>query len=56
MNITSAQYFEFKGEKISIISTIDGVSKHVPIDTDNTDYQAILYFTQKAAYEIQAAE
>jgi len=56
MNITSAQYFEFKGEKISIISTIDGVSKHVPIDTDNTDYQAILEWAKEDGNEIQAAE
>ena len=56
MDITSAQYFEFKGERISIISTIDGVSKHVPIDTDNTDYQAILVCEQEAAYEIAAAD
>jgi len=56
MNITSAQYFEFKGEKISIISTIDGVSKHVPIDTDNIDYQAILEWAKEDGNEIQAAE
>lgn len=56
MNITSAQYFEFKGEKISIISTIDGVSKHVPIDTDNTDYAAILEWAKEDGNEIQAAE
>ena len=56
MDITSAQYFEFKGEKISIIATIDGVSKHVPIDTDNTDYAAILEWAEEDGNEIQAAE
>ena len=56
MNITSAKYFEFKGEKINIIATIDGVSKHVPIDTDNTDYAAILEWAKEDGNEIQAAD
>jgi hypothetical protein len=56
MNITSAQYLEFKGENISIIATINGVSKHVPLDQDNTDYQAVLAWAKEDGNEIQAAE
>tara|TARA_Y100000996_G_C22206783_1_gene513707 strand:+ start:293 stop:463 length:171 start_codon:yes stop_codon:yes gene_type:complete len=56
MNITSAQYFEFKSEKISIIATIDGISKHVPIDTDNTDYAAILEWAKEDGNTIKEAD
>ena len=54
MNITSAKYFELKGERRGIISTIDGVSKHVPIDTNNTEYAEIL--KQVEAGELTIAE
>ena len=56
MDITSAKYFEFKGEKISIIATIDRVEMHVPIDTDNTHYEAILEWAKKDGNTIQEAD
>ncbi len=58
MNITSAQYvihFNIPEDK-NIKAVIDGVEKWVPIDNDNSHYQAIFFFKQKTAYEIQAAE
>ena len=42
MNITSAQYFSFGGENVSIKATIDGTEMFVPLDPDNRHYQAIL--------------
>ena len=54
MNITSAQYIEIKGERSCIMATIDGVAKHVPIDTNNTDYAEIL--KQVAAGDLTIAE
>ena len=41
MNITSAQYIEFSGDK-SIKAVIDGVTTFVPISDDNRHYAAIL--------------
>jgi len=43
MNITSAKYQQgFIGsENVSIKATINGQVCYVPINTDNTDYQAI---------------
>jgi len=39
--ITSAKYIEAFGENNTIQAVIDGVTKCVPLDPDNTDYQAI---------------
>ena len=42
-NVTSAQYFrDFNGDNVSITAIINGQEWSVPMDTDNTDYQAIL--------------
>lgn len=42
-NVTSAQYFQdFNGDNVSITAIINGQEWSVPMDTDNTDYQAIL--------------
>jgi len=42
MNIESAKYFSFQGnDKASIIATISGKNLSVPIDENNSDYQAI---------------
>jgi hypothetical protein len=42
MTVTSAQYIVNEyGENITINATIDGKGLIVPIDTANTDYQAI---------------
>jgi len=62
MNIDSAQYVNlYMGDTLiaendSIIATIDGQKMAVPKDPANRHYAAILLCTQKAAYEIQAAE
>ena len=40
--ITSAKYIEAFGENNTIQAVIDGVTKCVPIDLANSDYQAIL--------------
>ena len=45
MNITLAKYIENEfnlGTNNQIKATIDGQEMYVPIDPDNTDYQAIL--------------
>ena len=42
MNIESAKYFSFQGnDKASIIATINGKNLSVPIDENNSDFQAI---------------
>jgi len=58
MKITSAQYISshITGENDSITVVVNGITMSVPLDPDNTDYQAVFLFKQKAAYEIQAAE
>ena len=57
MNITSAQYVKNLQDKVNHIkATIDGNLTFVPLDPDNTDYQAILDWEKKAGNEIQAAE
>lgn len=58
MNITSAQYvihFNIPEDK-NIKAVIDGVEKWVPIDNDNSHYQAILAWAEEDGNEIQAAE
>ena len=58
MNITSAQYvihFNIPEDK-NIKAVIDGVEKWVPIDNDNSHYQAILEWAEEDGNEIQAAE
>ena len=47
MNITSAQYFSFGGENVSIKATIDGQTMSVPLDPNNRHYQAILEWVAK---------
>ena len=42
MNITKAKYFQHDGRNTSIQATINGKDVCVPLDEDNTDYQAIL--------------
>ena len=43
-NITSVQYYRDidDTENVGVIAVIDGVTMNVPLDTDNTHYQAIL--------------
>ena len=57
MNITSAQYAKNLQDTINHIkANINGNLTFVPLDPNNTDYQAILEWTQEAGNEIQAAE
>ena len=58
MNITSAQYvihFNLPEDK-NIKAVIDGVEMWVPIDNDNSHYQAILAWAEEDGNEIQEAE
>ena len=42
MNITSARYlYSINNEKKNIEIVVDGITKSVPMDEANTDYQAI---------------
>ena len=42
INITKAKYFKNSdGKNVSVNVTMDGKDMSVPMDTDNTDYQAI---------------
>ena len=57
MNITSAQYAKNLQDTINHIkANINGNLTFVPLDPNNTDYQAILEWTQEAGNEIQAAD
>ena len=42
LTITKAKYFKNSdGKNVSVNVTMDGKNMSVPMDTDNTDYQAI---------------
>ena len=41
MEISSAKFESFEGENVCITAVINGKTYLVPIDTDNTHYQAI---------------
>jgi hypothetical protein len=59
MNITSAQYVaDIRTGENSCINIVlaDNTLMSVPLDPDNTDYQAILAWAEKDGNEIQAAE
>jgi len=58
MNITSAQYTTsiLSGERDSITVVSNGIRMSVPLDPDNTDYQAVLAWAEEDGNEIQAAE
>jgi hypothetical protein len=47
MEVTSAKYQAFEGENVSITAVINGKTYLVPIDTNNTDYQAIQEWVAK---------
>jgi len=42
MVVTQAKYFQHDGRNTSIQATINGKDVCVPLDENNTDYQAIL--------------
>lgn len=58
MNITSAKYYTHPSSEdnqgIEIVS--NGVTMHVPLDSDNVDYQAVLEWAKEDGNEIQAAD
>ena len=58
MKITSAQYVSshITGENDSITVISNGRAMSVPLDPDNTDYQAVLEWAEEDGNEIQAAE
>ena len=58
MNITSAQYTTsiLSGERDSITVVSNGITMSVPLDPNNTDYQAVLAWAEEDGNEIQAAE
>ncbi len=57
MNITSAQYQQdVEGDNCAVQAVIDEVTWSVPMDTSNTQYQAILEWAKEDGNEIQAAE
>jgi len=57
MNITSAQYAKNLQDTINHIkANINGNLTFVPLDPNNTDYQAILEWAEEDGNEIQAAE
>ena len=41
MEITAAKYYKDNGINVSVNATINDEDMSVPMDTDNTDYQAI---------------
>tara|TARA_Y100001938_G_C7855217_1_gene312792 strand:- start:6 stop:173 length:168 start_codon:yes stop_codon:yes gene_type:complete len=55
MNITSAQYIEFSGDK-SIKAVIDDITTFVPISEDNRHYAAILEWAKEDGNTIQEAD
>jgi len=57
MNITSAQYNkDNEGNNVTIACTINNKNYIVPIDPDNTDYQAIFEWSKKDGNTIEEAE
>ncbi len=58
MNITSAQYTTsiLSGERDSITVVSNGITMSVPLDPDNTDYQAILAWAEEDGNTIQEAD
>ena len=58
MNITSAQYYTWPNQEGNqgIVVVSNGITMHVPLDSNNTDYQAILEWAEEDGNEIQAAE
>ena len=58
MDITSAQYVvsHMTGENNSITVVSNGITMSVPLDPENTDYQAILEWAEEDGNEIQAAD
>ena len=56
LNITSARYFAFNGENISIIAEINGTQMSVPLDPANRHYEEILRQVEAGTLTIQDAD
>ena len=63
MNITSAQYQHLHNgdgsideENYCILAVIDNIPSCVPLDPDNTDYQAVLEWAKEDGNEIAEAD
>ena len=56
MNITLAQYANYKGEASSITAVIDGVTMSVPLDPANRHYAEIMRQVEAGELTIQPAE
>lgn len=56
MDITSAQYVTKEDEVVCVKLTSNGVVSFVPLDTANTDYQAILEWAEEDGNAIQEAD
>tara|TARA_B100000035_G_scaffold266772_1_gene239584 strand:+ start:338 stop:514 length:177 start_codon:yes stop_codon:yes gene_type:complete len=58
MNISNAKYFKDMTDEnvVGIKATINGNLSWIPLDANNTDYQAILAWAKEDGNEIQAAE
>lgn len=55
MNITFAQYISLEGNNVAIRATINDRDMHVPLDSDNRHYDAILEWVAEGN-TIQEAE
>jgi len=58
MNITSAQYQRNKddNQNVAISAVVDGQTWSVPLDPNNTDYQAILEWAKEDGNTIKEAD
>ena len=56
VNIASAQYHQFDGEKVSINATIDGITMSVPLDRANRHYAEIMRQVDEGTLTIQDAD
>ena len=56
INITTAQYNQFKGENTSITATIDGIEMSVPLDPANRHYAEIMRQVEVGTLTIAESE
>jgi hypothetical protein len=56
MNITFAQYVNYKNETACITAVVDGVTMSVPLDEANRHYSEILRQVEAGELTIQPAE
>ena len=57
MNIETAQYgTDYNGNNSCINAVIDGVTHLIPLDPDNTDYQAIQKWAKIEGNKIEEAD